>query len=175
MIAKELAWEACAGWIRERQRERRRVVFTNGCFDLLHAGHIHYLHEARCLGDYLVVGVNSDASVRRLKGPQRPVMSLDDRLLILGALEMVDVLVVFPVEPSRTDDLDPDLQDTPYALLRQLHPDVLVKGADYSQQAVVGREFAGEVRIIPLLEGRSTSALLDRIHQGLPGKSPILE
>jgi len=173
--SKELGREACARWIRARQKDGRRVVFTNGCFDLLHAGHIHLLQAARSFGEHLVVGVNSDVSVQRLKGPGRPVMSLEDRLLILGALTMVDALVVFPADTFTPGDLERHLLDTPYALLRLLRPDVLVKGGDYTPEEVVGREFAGEVRIVPLLEGRSTTALINRLDHVLHGESPVLE
>lgn len=175
MSSKELGWEACAQWIRVRQNEGQRIVFTNGCFDLLHAGHVYLLEECRRLGDYLAVGVNSDASVRRLKGPRRPITPLKERLLVLGALAMVDVLVVFPSDSSPPEGLDTDLMDTPYTLLRQLRPDLLVKGGDYTPEEVVGREFAGEVRVVPLLKGHSTTALLRRLHQIMPRESSILE
>lgn len=160
MKSKALGWKACSRWIRARQRDGRRVVFTNGCFDLLHAGHIHLLYEARRLGDHLVVGVNSDDSVRHLKGPRRPIMTLGDRVLILSALVHVDVVVVFPAQASPPGTVDPELVDTPWELLRQLRPDILVKGGDYTPAEVVGREFAGRVDIVPLLEGRSTSTLI---------------
>lgn len=158
MESKALDWNACGRWIRAHQRDGQRVVFTNGCFDLLHAGHIHLLHEARRLGDYLVVGVNSDDSVRRLKGPGRPITAMDDRVFILSALVHVDVVVVFPADASEV--VDPELVDTPWELLRQLKPDILVKGGDYLLADVVGGEFAGRVEIVPFLEGRSTSTLI---------------
>lgn len=160
MESKALDWKACSRWIRAQQRDGQRVVFTNGCFDLLHAGHIHLLYEARRLGDRLVVGVNNDDSIRRLKGPQRPITALDDRVYILSALIHVDVVVVFPAQGSPPGAVDPDLVDTPWELLRQLRPDILVKGGDYTPAEVVGREFAGRVEIVPLLEGRSTSTLI---------------
>lgn len=175
MISKELGGEACARWVRARQDEGRRVVFTNGCFDLLHAGHIRLLEEAARLGDCLVVGVNSDDSVRRLKGPPRPVMPLKDRLLLLNALTVVDALVVFPSETIPPEGIESRLVDTPYALLRKLRPDVLVKGGDYPPEEVVGREFAGEVRIVPLLEGRSTSGFIQRLDLVLNSESSVLE
>ena len=160
MESKALDWNACSQWIRAQQRDGRQVVFTNGCFDLLHAGHIHLLYEARRLGDRLVVGVNSDDSIRRLKGPRRPITALDDRVLILSALVHVDVVVVFPAHTSSPGAVDPKREDTPWELLRQLRPDILVKGGDYTPAEVVGREFAGRVEIVPLLEGRSTSTFL---------------
>jgi rfaE bifunctional protein nucleotidyltransferase chain/domain len=130
------------------------VVFTNGCFDLLHPGHISYLLAARSLGDALVVGLNSDASVRRLKGPSRPVVPEGDRAAVLEALESVDAVVVFG-------------EDTPIRLMRELKPAVYVKGGDYRiedlPEAEVAREFGAEVRIIPFEPGYSTSALIEKI------------
>jgi D-beta-D-heptose 7-phosphate kinase/D-beta-D-heptose 1-phosphate adenosyltransferase len=132
----------------------RRVVFTNGCFDLLHAGHIHLLERARALGDALVVAVNDDASIRRLKGPDRPLVAESDRARILAALDAVDAVIVFEA-------------DTPLDVIRRLRPDVLVKGGDYTEDAVVGadlvRAAGGRVAIVPLAAGRSTTALLESI------------
>lgn len=136
-----------------------RLVFTNGCFDLLHRGHAAYLNAAAALGDRLLVGLNSDASVRRLKGPGRPVLPLDDRAYLLASLEAVDAVVVFD-------------EDTPLRLIEALLPDVLVKGADYRPEEVVGRdvveEAGGDVMLLELEEGRSTSGLLERIRRA-PG------
>ena len=130
-----------------------RVVFTNGCFDLLHRGHVEYLNSARELGDALVVGLNSDDSVRRLKGPSRPVNTGEDRAYVLAALAAVDAVTVFD-------------EDTPAELIRGLLPDVLVKGGDYRPDAIVGAEevraAGGEVVIAPLVPGRSTTELLRR-------------
>ena len=127
-----------------------RIVFTNGCFDLLHPGHIHLLHESRALGERLVVGLNTDASVRRLKGPTRPIVSEEDRAAVLSALTCVDLVVPFR-------------EDTPLSLIKALRPDILVKGGDYRPETVVGREivesYGGHVRLIPLLEGYSTTTL----------------
>jgi rfaE bifunctional protein nucleotidyltransferase chain/domain len=137
----------------------RRVVFTNGCFDLIHAGHIRYLNEARSLGDALVVGLNADSSVRRLKGEGRPVTPESERAEILLALAAVDAVVLFA-------------EETPLRLIVALSPDVLVKGGDWDVEAIVGRDHVrsrgGEVRSIPLLEGRSTTALLERIRKERP-------
>ena len=131
-----------------------RLVFTNGCFDLLHVGHVESLRVARSLGDRLVVGLNSDASVRRLKGPGRPLVPAGDRALILASLRSVDAVVVFE-------------EDTPEQLVRDLLPDVLVKGADYEGEEVAGaaavREAGGEVRLLPLVPGRSTTALVQEM------------
>jgi glycerol-3-phosphate cytidylyltransferase len=130
------------------------VVFTNGCFDLLHPGHVSYLRAARSLGDALVVGMNSDASVRKLKGPSRPVVPEKDRAAVLGALESVDAVVVFN-------------EDTPIRLMRELEPAVYVKGGDYRiedlPEAEVAREFGAEVRILSFEPGYSTSALIKKI------------
>jgi D-beta-D-heptose 7-phosphate kinase/D-beta-D-heptose 1-phosphate adenosyltransferase len=131
------------------------VVFTNGCFDILHRGHVEYLDAARRLGDVLVVGLNSDASVRRLKGPQRPVNPLDDRAIVLAGLAAVDAVTVF-------DD------DTPHALISRLLPDVLVKGGDYSVETIVGASeviaAGGRVVVAPLVPGRSTTSLIARLN-----------
>lgn len=144
------AAECAAGW----RAAGLRVVFTNGVFDLLHRGHVDVLARARALGDRLVVGVNDDESVRRLKGPARPLAPLDDRAFVLAALECVDLVTAFP-------------EDTPAELIRAVRPDVLVKGADYRVDQVVGADFVqsygGRVETLPLVEGRSTSALISLI------------
>jgi len=138
-----------------------RVVFTNGCFDILHAGHVRFLREARSRGDILVVGVNDDASVRRLKGEGRPVHPLEDRMEVLAALEDVDYVVSFP-------------EDTPERLIREITPQVLVKGEDWKEKGVVGREWVeshgGEVVLLPLLPGRSTTKSLEKLKKGKGGK-----
>ncbi len=131
-----------------------RLVFTNGCFDLLHRGHVAYLFAARALGDALVVGVNADDSVRRLKGPGRPIVPLEDRLFVLAGLGCVDAVVPFG-------------EDTPRELIAALLPDVLVKGGDYRADDVVGarevREAGGDVIILPFVRGRSTTQLIQRL------------
>jgi D-beta-D-heptose 7-phosphate kinase/D-beta-D-heptose 1-phosphate adenosyltransferase len=135
----------------------RRVVFTNGCFDLLHPGHVRYLTAARALGDVLVVGLNGDASVGRLKGAGRPVLRLDERAEVLAGLAAVDHLIVF-------DD------DTPRAVIAGLLPDVLVKGADWAADEIVGREeveaAGGRVARVDLVPGVSTTELIRRIRAG---------
>jgi D-beta-D-heptose 7-phosphate kinase/D-beta-D-heptose 1-phosphate adenosyltransferase len=132
----------------------KKVVFTNGCFDLVHVGHIRYLQQARRMGDLLVVAINTDDSVRRLKGPSRPVQPERDRAEILAGLECVDYIVSFE-------------QDTPLALIERLKPDVLVKGADWPVEQIVGREVVegsgGRVATVSYVEGVSTSALIERI------------
>jgi D-beta-D-heptose 7-phosphate kinase/D-beta-D-heptose 1-phosphate adenosyltransferase len=144
-----------------RPREER-LVFTNGCFDLLHRGHVEYLDAARHLGDRLVVGLNSDASVRRLKGAGRPVVPEDDRAYVLAGLEAIDHVVLFA-------------EDTPLDLIRLLRPDVIVKGGDYDPAEVVGAEQViadgGRVVILPFVPGRSTTSLLARIPSDNPAKT----
>lgn len=140
--------------VEEARHRGERIVFTNGCFDILHAGHVDYLAEARKQGDRLIVAINSDESVRRLKGPGRPVVTLDHRMTVLAGLAAVDWVVSFD-------------GDTPEALISALRPDVLVKGGDYSSDQVVGgdivRGYDGEVRVMPLVEDCSTSALVEKI------------
>ncbi len=151
--APVLARAQAKALVQQWRSEGARIVFTNGCFDLLHAGHVHYLFAARALGDRLVVGLNDDDSIRRLKGPSRPLQPLEDRARVLAALRCVDLVVPFS-------------EDTPLALIELLLPDVLVKGADYRPDEIVGadvvRAAGGEVRTIPLLPGRSTTKLVAR-------------
>lgn len=139
---------------RYRRPRSERVVFTNGCFDILHRGHVEYLYAARALGDRLVVAVNTDDSVRRLKGDDRPIVPLDDRMYVLAGLGCVDAVTPFH-------------EDTPRELLAALLPDVLVKGGDYAPDQVVGarevREAGGEVIILPFIEGRSTTGIIRRL------------
>jgi D-glycero-beta-D-manno-heptose 1-phosphate adenylyltransferase len=135
-----------------------RIVFTNGVFDLLHRGHVEYLEEAAALGDRLVVGLNSDSSVQRLgKGPDRPLNDQDGRALVLAALRCVDAIVIFD-------------QDTPLELITAVKPDVLVKGGDWKVEQIVGSDLVrangGEVRSLKLVDGYSTTALLERIRHG---------
>ena len=145
--------------LRAYRQSGRRVVFTNGCFDILHAGHVAYLREARRQGDLLVVGLNSDTSIRSIKGPDRPVNHESDRLLVLSELESVGYLVVFD-------------EDTPLKLIEAIKPSVLAKGADYTREQVVGHEIVeahgGRVALIDLVEGRSTTNLIRRIKAPQP-------
>jgi rfaE bifunctional protein nucleotidyltransferase chain/domain len=135
-------------------RKPPRVVFTNGCFDILHVGHTRYLRDARALGDLLVVGLNSDASVRRLKGPQRPIQVESDRAELLASLTMVDFVVVFD-------------EDTPDAVIEKISPDILVKGGDWPVEKIAGSKFVlakgGEVKSLPFHPGHSTTSLIERI------------
>jgi rfaE bifunctional protein nucleotidyltransferase chain/domain len=140
--------------ILEMRKSGARIVFTNGCFDLLHPGHVSYLWAARSLGDALVVGLNSDASVRRLKGPLRPIVPERDRAVVLGALQTVDAVIPFS-------------EDTPVRLIRELKPATYVKGGDYRvedlPEAEVAAEIGAEVKILPFEPGYSTTALIERI------------
>lgn len=153
MPGKVISQKKAEEIVAELKRRGRRVVFTNGCFDLLHPGHTHYLTEARKLGDCLVVAINSDRSVRALKGPERPIFPEAERAEILTALEMVDYVTIF-------DDL------TPRNVIARMLPQVLVKGADWGADEIVGREeveaAGGKVVSIPVVEGFSTSALIQR-------------
>ena len=140
--------------VRQAKSKGRRVVLTNGCFDLVHAGHVALLERAKRLGDLLVVAINSDRSVRTVKGPQRPIMDQQDRALLVGALESVDYVTIFN-------------EATPEGLVRCLHPHVLVKGADWGPGNIVGsdivRQDGGRVVRIPLVQGYSTTQLIKRI------------
>lgn len=136
--------------VRQARREGKKVVFTNGCFDVIHRGHIQYLQEARALGDLLILGLNSDESVQTLKGPDRPVNSQEDRAYVLGNLQSVDWICVFE-------------EETPIDLIQAIQPDVLVKGGDYKAEEVVGAEFAKSVNIVNYVEGYSTSNTLKKL------------
>jgi D-beta-D-heptose 7-phosphate kinase / D-beta-D-heptose 1-phosphate adenosyltransferase len=136
------------------RQQGRRIVLTNGCFDILHRGHITYLNRAKCLGDVLVVGVNTDAGIRRLKGPDRPINSLEDRIQVLAALSCIDYLIAFD-------------EDTPCNLVQALHPHVFVKGGDYTRErlpeAPLVESHGGTVQILPYLDDRSTTRIIERI------------
>ena len=148
---KVMSWDQARRW---RTSQRGRVVFTNGVFDLLHPGHVDLLHAARGEGDVMLVAVNSDASVKRLKGDSRPVRTEAERALVLAALGAVDAVVVFE-------------QDTPLELIKAVEPDVLVKGGDYTEATVVGapevRARGGRVVIVPLTPGQSTTAIVEKL------------
>ncbi|MCF8062013.1 MAG: D-glycero-beta-D-manno-heptose 1-phosphate adenylyltransferase [Deltaproteobacteria bacterium] len=155
--AKIRPLEALQDEVARYQREGRRVVFTNGCFDLLHPGHTRYLCAARSLGDYLVVAVNSDRSVRSIKGAGRPVMPEEARAEVLAALDFVDAVVLFD-------------EDDPLVIIQALVPDVLVKGADWAEDEIVGgdvvKSAGGEVRRIDVIPGYSTTGIIERIRSG---------
>lgn len=142
--------------IKAEQRNGEKIVFTNGCFDILHRGHVEYLQEAKKLGDRLVVGINDDASVRRLKGSMRPVNSIEDRMLLVSALECVDYVIAFE-------------EDTPLELIQAVMPQILVKGGDYKIEEIVGADWVvangGKVVTIPCVEGKSTTKLIESIQE----------
>jgi len=142
-----------ARYVNDARAAGKRIVFTNGVFDILHPGHVRYLHAARSHGDLLIVGVNSDASVRRNKGPERPINPQDERAEVLAALACVDAVAVFD-------------EDTPAQIIRRVQPDVLVKGSDWPADQIVGRDTVeargGRVVLEPVASGYSTTALIDR-------------
>jgi len=146
--------DVLSGLMEAEKRRGKRIVFTNGCFDLLHVGHVKYLQKARSFGDLLILGLNSDASIRRLKGEKRPLIGEDERAHILAALDCIDYVVVFT-------------EDTPIDLITALKPDVLVKGGDYSLEGVVGRElvesYGGRVELVSFVDGKSTTSIIEKI------------
>jgi len=149
-------WPRLKILIDEWRKKKKRIVFTNGCFDILHWGHVYYLEQAKKLGDMLVVGVNSDASIRRLKGPSRPINPLVDRMKVLAGLESVDAVISFSA-------------DTPLGLIKKIRPDVLVKGGDWSVDMIVGAKevlsWGGKVITIPVQKGRSTTNVIEKIQK----------
>ncbi|MFP4107474.1 MAG: D-glycero-beta-D-manno-heptose 1-phosphate adenylyltransferase [Desulfonatronovibrio sp.] len=149
---KILTWEEFASW--RQHSDAAKIVFTNGCFDILHSGHVDYLEQARGMGDFLVVGLNSDESVKRLKGSGRPVNTVQDRARVLAGLACVDFVLVFE-------------QDTPYELIKIVRPGVLVKGGDWPVHTIVGRDIVeglgGRVLSIELSPGCSTTSIISRI------------
>jgi rfaE bifunctional protein nucleotidyltransferase chain/domain len=150
ILSREILQQRAAMW----RFQNRKVVFTNGCFDILHKGHIDYLSKARDLGDVLVIGLNTDDSVRRLKGDGRPVQDEQTRAMILATLRIVEAVCLFD-------------EDTPHDLIAAVKPDVLVKGSDYTEDSIVGADIVrangGVVVTIPLTEGHSTSGLIERL------------
>ena len=146
--------DEAAALVREHQADGKRVVFTNGCFDLLHPGHVELFEQSRRQGDLLVIGVNSDTSVRRIKGDNRPVFDQAERAEILAAMASVDLVCVFD-------------EDTPLETILEIHPDVLVKGADWKDKGIVGQRevesWGGKVVTVDVVEGQSTSGILERI------------
>lgn len=154
--AKILPLDVLARKVEALRRRGKRIVFTNGCFDLLHVGHVRYLRQAKALGDVLVVAVNSDRSVRKLKGESRPIQNEQDRLEILASLESVNYVTLFD-------------EDTPLAVIERLQPDVLVKGGDWPRHRIVGRQVVerrgGRVVTIPYVAGASTTDLIRKVRQ----------
>jgi rfaE bifunctional protein nucleotidyltransferase chain/domain len=150
IISRETIGEIC----NELRVTNKQIVFTNGCFDILHAGHVTYLEKAKRLGDILIIGLNSDKSVKRLKGESRPVNSEHDRAIVLSALKAVDFVVYFE-------------EDTPLELIKIVKPDFLVKGGDYKIADIVGADIVqdkgGEVVVIPFVEGKSTTNIINKM------------
>jgi len=153
---KILSLEKAIAQINDWKKRGKNVVFSNGCFDILHAGHVDYLEKAKELGDYLVIGLNSDDSVSRIKGPLRPIINEEFRAIMLSGLACVDMVVFFN-------------EDTPYELIKALLPDILVKGKDYEISNIVGADIVlqhgGKVETIELTEGLSTSTIIKKIKQ----------
>jgi len=148
--------KALAVLLAKKKQAGKRIVFTNGCFDILHAGHVMYLQKAKRLGDLLVVAVNSDASVRKIKGCRRPINTQKDRTAVLSALKCVDYIAIFG-------------EKTPEKIIKALKPNIIVKGADWKKSAIVGKKivesYGGKVVTIPLLKGRSTSGVIKRMRK----------
>jgi len=157
MLSKKIkTLSHAASAIKRLKHENRKVVFTNGCFDILHAGHVSYLSKAKSLGDILVIGLNSDGSVKKIKGKSRPIVSQKNRAILLAALEAVDFVVIF-------DEL------TPLELIKAIKPDVLVKGGDWKKENIVGSDFVesygGKVKSLAYIKGLSTQGLIDKIRK----------
>jgi rfaE bifunctional protein nucleotidyltransferase chain/domain len=148
-MGKILTWAESGEAVEKLREDGRKIVFTNGCFDLIHIGHVRYLREAKALGDVLIVGMNSDRSVSAIK-PGRPVTPQDQRAEVLASLEMVDYVVLFD-------------EETPYALIRLIQPDILVKGGDWKKEEIVGSDIAKETYSLPYVEGVSTTGLIERM------------
>ncbi|MCT4591517.1 MAG: D-glycero-beta-D-manno-heptose 1-phosphate adenylyltransferase [Carboxylicivirga sp.] len=146
--------EAAVETVKQWEADNETIVFTNGCFDIVHRGHIDYLSKAKDKGSKLILGLNTDASVQRLKGPQRPVVDEQSRAILMGALQFIDLVVLFD-------------EDTPYELIKALQPDVLVKGSDYNAEDIVGYDIlmakGGKVETIDFVEGFSTTSIVEKI------------
>lgn len=156
LYTKTTTWQQLTPWLHERRFHGKQLVFTNGCFDILHRGHIEYLAQAASLGDELIIGLNSDDSVRRLKGPERPVNDQESRAVVLAALGFISKIVVFT-------------EDTPARLIEAIQPDILVKGGDYTEESIVGADFVkqygGRVEVIPFVQGFSTTQTINQMKQ----------
>ena len=149
-MKKVISKEKAKKIINKLKKENKKIVFTNGCFDLLHPGHIKLLEEAKKIGDYLFVGLNSDKSIKKIKGEKRPILSQDARARILSAVEYVDYIILFD---------DP----TPYRLIKSLKPHYLVKGADWKKEEIIGKEFVQKVYRVKILKNFSTTLLIKKI------------
>ena len=142
--------ETISTTVAEWKEQHQKIVFTNGCFDILHLGHIKYLEKAKKVGDVLIIGINSDASVKRLKGKDRPINNEFDRAYLINSLKTVDYTVIFN-------------EDTPYELIKIIKPDILVKGGDYKNKKVVGSDIVKKTKLIEFIEGKSTTELINKI------------
>ena len=145
-------WDEIFSIISELKNKDRKIIFTNGCFDILHIGHIKYLEKAKSFGDVLIVGINSDDSIRRIKGKNRPINTQNDRAYILASLEVIDYLVIFD-------------EDTPFELINLIKPDILVKGGDYEGKEVVGQDISKELKLVKFINGKSTTKTIERIQK----------
>jgi len=148
-MGKILSWHELKTVVDDLKAEGKKIVFTNGCFDIIHIGHVRYLKEAKALGDVLVIGLNSDKSVSSIKS-NRPINPQNHRAEVLSSLEMVDYVVLFD-------------EETPYDLIKSIRPDILVKGGDWKKEEIVGSDIAGETRSLPYVEGTSTTGIIERI------------
>ena len=146
------SWDEIASIVSELRSQDKKIVFTNGCFDILHIGHIKYLEKSKSFGDILILGLNSDNSIRNLKGKSRPINNENDRAYILASLEVVDYLVIFN-------------EDTPLELIELVKPDLLVKGADYKNKEIIGQDIAKELKLVEFIDGKSTTKTIERIKQ----------
>jgi D-beta-D-heptose 7-phosphate kinase / D-beta-D-heptose 1-phosphate adenosyltransferase len=144
------SWDEISSIVSELKNKEKKIVFTNGCFDILHIGHVKYLEKAKSFGDTLILGLNSDLSVQRLKGKNRPINTQDDRAYILASLEAVDFVVIFD-------------EDTPFDLIKLIKPDMLIKGSDYNDKEVVGQDIVKELKLVQLIDGKSTTKTIKRI------------
>ncbi|MEO0144479.1 MAG: D-glycero-beta-D-manno-heptose 1-phosphate adenylyltransferase [candidate division WOR-3 bacterium] len=153
-MEKYKSWQEAKEIVENLKKEGKIIVFTNGVFDILHIGHIRLLKTAKSFGDFLILAINSDSSVKKIKGEKRPIFSLNERIEILSAISYVDIILSFD-------------EETPYNLIKFLKPDILVKGGDYKEEDVIGREFVKEVKIVPYIEGFSTTKIIERIKKSL--------
>ena len=156
MKSKLKTWEEITNIIKELKSQNKKIVFTNGCFDILHSGHVQYLAEAKELGDILILGLNSDSSVKRLKGNDRPINNEIERATVLSALCTISHIVIFK-------------EDTPYKLINHIKPDILVKGGDWKPEDIVGSDivssYNGEVKSLSFVDGKSTTDIIDKLKE----------
>lgn len=157
-VGKIVSWERAKAQVNAWKKTSKKVVFTNGCFDLVHLGHVDYLEKARSLGDRLVLGLNSDSSIARFKGPERPLQDENSRARVMAAMQFIDLVVLFS-------------EDTPMNLISELKPDILVKGSDYLTENIVGADVVqnagGVVRTIPFVQGYSTTKIVENIKKNI--------